>query len=130
MIAQVNTRNVDKIVDQYAEDATFQVPNLVKPLKGKDAIRSFLSNSFAAFPDWSMDVSRVIVHGNDVVVVDSVSGTHTGPLTGIDGKAIAPTHKKFISEEMTRVVLNEHGKVQSLRSYGTADLNRQLGLSP
>ena len=28
-------------------------------------------------------------------------------------KAIAPTHKKFVQEEMTRVVLNEHGKVQS-----------------
>ena len=57
-----------------------------------------------------------------------ITGTHTGPLTGIDGKSIAPTNKKFVQEQMTRVVLNESGKVQSLRAYGTADLYRQLGL--
>ncbi len=128
MLDVVNTRNVEKVVEQYADDATFQVPHLESPLKGKAAIRTFLSENFAAFPDWKMDVSKVLVHGNDVVVVDSITGTHTGPLTGIDGKSIAPTNKKFVQEQMTRVVLNESGKVQSLRAYGTADLYRQLGL--
>jgi steroid delta-isomerase-like uncharacterized protein len=130
MIAVVNTRNVDSILEQYAEDATFQAPNLPMALRGKAAIRSFLSGSFTAFPDWTIDVRRVYVSGNDVVVVNSVSGTHSGPLTGQDGKAIAPTHKKFAQEQVTRVVLNERGKVQSLHAYGNpAELYQQLGLS-
>ena len=118
MIAVVNTRNVDKIVEQYADDATFQVPNLEKPIHGKDAIRGFLSGSFVAFPDWTMDVSRVYITGNDVIVVNSVRGTQTGPLTAQDGKSIAPTNRKFFQDQMTRVVLNENGKVQSFRAYG------------
>jgi ketosteroid isomerase-like protein len=120
MIAVVNTRNVDKVMEQYAEDATFQVPNLEKPLTGKAAIRSYLTENFIAFPDWTIEVSKVFVQGNDVVVVDSISGTHTGPLTAADGTAIVPSNKKFVQEQMTRLVLNQHGKVQSLRSYGNA----------
>jgi steroid delta-isomerase-like uncharacterized protein len=130
MIAVVNTRNVDKVIEQYADDATFQVPNLEKPLTGKPAIRSYLTESFAAFPDWTMDITKVFVQGNEVVVIDSVSGTHTGPLTSADGTAIVPTHKKFVQEQMTRVVLNQHGKVQSLRSYGNAANLRQPPTSP
>jgi steroid delta-isomerase-like uncharacterized protein len=129
MIAVVNTRNVDKVMEQYAEDATFQVPNLETPLKGKVAIRAFLSNSFTAFPDWNMDVTKVYVSGDETVVVNSVRGTHTGQLVGQDGKSFAPTNKKFVQEQMTRVILNEKGKVQSLRAYGNpADLYHQLGL--
>ncbi|NNN17468.1 MAG: nuclear transport factor 2 family protein [Thermoplasmata archaeon] len=118
MIAVVNTRNVDKIVEQYADDATFQVPNMEKPLHGKESIRSYLSGSFVAFPDWTIDVSKVYITGNDVVVVNSVRGTQTGPLAGHDGKSIAPTNRKFFEDQMTRVVLNEGGKVQSFRAYG------------
>jgi steroid delta-isomerase-like uncharacterized protein len=130
MVAVVNTRNVEKVVEQYADDATYQVPNLETPLKGKAAIRSYLTESFVAFPDWTMDVSKVIVQGNDVVVVDSISGTHTGPLMAADGTAVAPTNKKFVQEQMTRVVLNQQGKVVSLRSYGNAANLRQMPGSP
>jgi len=130
MIAVVNTRNVDQVVEQYADDATFQLPNLATPICGKDAIRSYLKESFAAFPDWTLDVTKVFVSGDETVIVNSVRGTNTGPMRGADGKSIAPTHKKFVQDQMTRVVLNEKGKVQSLRAYGNpADIDRQLGLS-
>ena len=130
MFAVANTRNVDQIVEQYADDATFQIPALDSPLRGKEAIRSYLKGSFEAFPDWTLDVAKVFVSGDETVIVHSVSGTHTGPLAGADGKSIAPTHKKFVEDQMTRVALNEKGKVKSLRSYGNpADLYRQLGLS-
>jgi hypothetical protein len=77
-----------------------------------------------------MDVAQVHVSGKDVVIVNSIAGTHTGPLTTEDGKVVAPTHKKFVQEQMTHVVLNDSGKVQSLRAYGNpADLYVQLGLS-
>ena len=129
MIAVVNTRNVDRIVEQYADDATFQLPALTVPLHGKEAIRSYLKGSFEAFPDWTLDITKVFVSGDETVIVNSVSGTHTGPLAGADGKSITPTHKKFVEDQMTRVVLNEKGKVKSLRAYGNpAELYRQLGL--
>jgi ketosteroid isomerase-like protein len=130
MVAVVNTRNVDKVMEQYADDATFQVPGLDTPLRGKVAIREFLSGSFVAFPDWTLDITKVFVSGDETVVVNSVRGTHTGPLTGQDGKPIAPTNKKFVQDQMTRIVVNEKGQVRSLRAYGNlSDLYHQLGLS-
>ena len=130
MIAVVNTRNVEKVMDQYAENATFQVPILETPLKGKEAIRAFITGNYAAFPDWTIDVKKVFVSGDETVVVGSVHGTHTGPMTGLDGKIIAPTNKRFVQDQATRVVFNDHGKVTSLRAFGnSADLAHQLGLS-
>ena len=130
MIAVANTRNVDKILEQYADNATFQVPSLDAPIQGKAAIRAFLSGSFVAFPDWTIDVTKVFVSGDETVVVNSVRGTQTGPLTGQDGKSFAPTNRKFVQDQLTHVVLNEHGKVESLRAYGNpAELYHQLGLA-
>jgi|HubBroStandDraft_1064217.scaffolds.fasta_scaffold12663_3 ketosteroid isomerase-like protein len=127
LIAVVNTRNVEKVVEQYAENASFQVPSLESPIQGKEAIRSYLVNSFAAFPDWTMDVSKVIVSGDEAIVVNSVHGTHTGPFTDSDGKAVVPTNKSFVQEQLTRVVVDEKGKVSLYRAYGNpTKMNRLL----
>ncbi|MCI4372660.1 MAG: nuclear transport factor 2 family protein [Thermoplasmata archaeon] len=127
IFADVNTRNVDKIVDNYAEGASFQVPSLDAPLVGKEAIRTYLTSSLTAFPDWSMDVNHVIVAGQEAVVVNSVHGTHTGPYTTKDGKSVEPTNKKLNQDQLTRVVVNEDGKVSMFRSYGNpSSINRML----
>jgi uncharacterized protein (TIGR02246 family) len=131
MYAIANTRDVDKIVEQYADDAVFQVPGQDTPLSGREAIRSFLKENYTAFPDWTMSAKSVAVTGNEVLVVDSVSGTHTGPLTGWDGRSIAPTHRKVVLDGMTHIVLNEGGKIKSFRVYGNPlALPQQLGVSP
>jgi steroid delta-isomerase-like uncharacterized protein len=129
MTAVVNTHNVDKVVEQYADNATFQVPSLDAPLRGKDAIRAYLSNSFAAFPDWTMDITKVFISGGETVVLNSVRGTQTGPLAIPNAASIPPTNRKFVQDQMTHIVLNSNGKVQSLRSYGNpAQVSHQLGL--
>jgi ketosteroid isomerase-like protein len=127
LFADVNTRNVAKIVDQYADDASFQVPSLDAPIQGKEAIRAYLTGTFAAFPDWTMDISKVIVSGDEAVLVNSVHGTHTGPFTTKDGKSIAPTNKKLDQEQLARVVVNANGKVELFRAYGNpSSMNRML----
>lgn len=129
MIAVVNSRNVDKVMEQYAENATFQTPTEEHPLQGKAAIRTAYTEAFAAFPDWNLVSKTISVVGNEVLIVNTVHGTHDGPLTGPAGKSIPATHRKFSQEQMTRVVLDEKGKVQSLRAYGNpAEILRQLGL--
>lgn len=130
MIAVVNTRNVEKVVEQYAENASFQVPSLESPIQGKAAIRSYLTSAFTAFPDWTMDVSKVIIEGNEAIVVNSVHGTHTGPYTDSDGKAVAPTNKSFVQEQLTRVVVDEKGKVALFRAYGNPSRMNRLLRSP
>lgn len=130
-VAVVNTRNVDQVVEQYAEDATFQVPSMDSPIRGKDAIRAFYAGMFGAFPDWSIDISKVFVSGDETVVVNSVRGTLTGPLVTTDGKSFAPNNRKFSQELLTRLVVNPNGKVLSLHAYGNPnEMNHQLGITP
>jgi ketosteroid isomerase-like protein len=127
MVDVLNTRNVEKVVEQYAENASFQVPSLESPIQGREAIRSYLTSAFAAFPDWAMDISKVIVSGDESIVVNSVHGTHTGPYTDSDGRAVVPTNKTFVQEQLTRVVVNEAGKVSLYRAYGNPSrMNRLL----
>jgi steroid delta-isomerase-like uncharacterized protein len=129
MIAVVNSRNIDKVLDQYAENATFQSPAEDHAIQGKAAIRVALSAAYTAFPDWTIEPKTISVVGNEVLIVNSVRGTHDGPLVGAAGKSFPATHRKFSQDQMTRVILNEHGKVQSLRAYGNpAELFQQLGL--
>lgn len=129
MIAVVNSRNVEKVLDQYAEDATFQGFAQEQPVRGKAAIRTALTNDFVAFPNWTIEPKTISVVGNEILIVNSVSGTHEGPYVSAMGKSHAATHRKFSQEQMTRVVLNENGKVLSMQAFGNpAEVLRQLGL--
>jgi ketosteroid isomerase-like protein len=127
IFADSNTRNVDKIVEMYAENASYQVPTLESPLVGKEAIRTYLTSALTAFPDWTTDINSVIVSGQEAVVVNSVHGTHTGAYTTKDGKTVVPSNKKLNQEQLTRVVVNESGKVSLFRAYGNPSaMNRML----
>jgi predicted ester cyclase len=120
LFSVVNSKVVDRIMEQCSERATFQVPENRAPLSGKPAIRAFLTSNFLAFPDWTLDVEKVLLSGDEVAVVSSVRGTHTGPLTQEDGRVVPPTGESFTQDLLTRVVFDDDARVESLRSYGSA----------
>jgi ketosteroid isomerase-like protein len=130
VFALANSRNVDRVMEQYADGATFQVPENEAPLRGKPAIRAFLTANFAAFPDWTIEITKVFLSGDETVVVNSVHGTNTGPLTQSDGHSAAPTNRPFVQEQLTRVVFDENGRVESLRSYGNPFLFEAAAVAP
>jgi hypothetical protein len=118
LYAVVNSRNVDRAVEQYAVGASFQVPELDFPLLGKPAIRAFLTAKFAAYPDWNHRVTKVLLSGDEAAVVSSVQGTRAGPPAGSDGAPTAATSPPFVREQLTWVVFDGDGRVASLRAYG------------
>jgi SnoaL-like polyketide cyclase len=120
LFSVLNSRVVDRIMGQCAERATFQVPENRRPLSGRPAIRAFLTANFLAYPDWTLEVEKVLLSGDEVAVVSSVRGTHTGPLTQEDGRVVAPTGEAFTQDLLTRVVFDDNARVQSLRSYGSS----------
>jgi steroid delta-isomerase-like uncharacterized protein len=129
MVNIANSRKVDQILEQYADDAVLEMPGEPKPFVGKEAIRAFEKENYTAFPDWTLNVKTVAVTGNEVLIVGTGSGTHEGPITGFDGQTIAPTHKKVVIEGMTHIVLNDGGKIKSFRVYGDSQaIREQLGI--
>jgi steroid delta-isomerase-like uncharacterized protein len=131
MVDLTNSRNVDQILEQYAEDATFQNPMLPGPVTGKEAIRSAIAGAYTAFPDWRLDLKSVAVKGNEVFTTYTANGTHQGPLATASGKTIPATQRRVSIDAMSHILIDEKGKIKSLRAYGNPlEVFRQLGIQP
>jgi ketosteroid isomerase-like protein len=84
--AAFNSRDVERIVDCFADDATFCLargPEAVgRTLRGKAAIRKALTDRFGQIPDMRWDGQEYILAGDQAVSLWIVRGT------GADGEAL------------------------------------------
>jgi ketosteroid isomerase-like protein len=84
--AAFNSRDVDRIVDFFAEDAVFWLARGPEPvgrtLKGKAAIRKALSDRFRQIPDMRWEGQDYILAGDHAVSIWTVRGK------GADGEAL------------------------------------------
>ena len=76
-----NSRDVDRIMSFFADDATFYLARGPEPvgraLRGKAAIRKALSDRFKVIPDMRWDHKTYIFAGNRAVSVWTVRGKGT-----------------------------------------------------
>jgi hypothetical protein len=88
-----NSRKLEKVVGCYHQDASFEVVGSQCPvLKGPGAYLQRLSDVLLAFPDAKAKLQLTLAHGNTVVGVALIRGTHTGPLKTPEGE-ISATNK-------------------------------------
>ena len=84
--AAFNSRDVERIVDCFAEDATFYLARGPEPvgrtLKGKAAIRQALSDRFTQIPDMRWEGQDYILAGDHAVSLWIVRGK------GADGEEL------------------------------------------
>jgi steroid delta-isomerase-like uncharacterized protein len=98
----------------------------VGEFRGRDAVRGFFRQTFAAFPDFTMTVDRIVADEGSAVVQWHLSGTFSGgPFQGI-----RPTGRRV---ELRGVDVMEiaHGLIQrNTIYYDGASFARQIGLLP
>lgn len=127
-IQAFNDRNLNQLVDGYADDAELVWPG-VGPIKGRQAIAEFWKKQVAAFPDGKVNVKQIITEGDTAVVEYEFTGTNDGPLPLPTGEMPA-THKKLTINAIG-IGRSEQGKVKSQREYfDAADALAQFGLMP
>lgn len=84
--AAFNSRDVDRIMGFFTDDATFWLARGPEPvgrtLHGKEAIRKALTERFKVIPDMRWDHKEYIFAGDRAVSVWTVSGR------GADGEAL------------------------------------------
>jgi steroid delta-isomerase-like uncharacterized protein len=78
-----NDHDVDGIVALYAENAVVESP-LGGTHQGRAAIGAIAKTFFEAFTDATLTTDDVIIDGDRVVHVFTMSGTDTGGLMGMD----------------------------------------------
>ena len=84
--AAFNSRDVDRIVSFFTDDATFYLARGPEPigrtLAGKETIRKTLADRFKQIPDMRWDHKEYIIAGNRGISVWTVKGK------GADGEAL------------------------------------------
>jgi predicted enzyme related to lactoylglutathione lyase/ferritin-like metal-binding protein YciE/predicted ester cyclase len=95
-----------------------------------DHNRSYIQAYITAFQDLHFDIERTIAAGDDVVVLWTATGTHTGPLRNPNGMAIPPTNKQVHVRGITTYTFNNNKIAQSVVHFDTGELLQQLGLMP
>jgi steroid delta-isomerase-like uncharacterized protein len=93
--------------------------------RGAEELAAYLEGQFAALTDWHMDVVAVAGQGDDVFVHWHLTGTHSGPMFGVQ-----PTGKAITVEGVDHFVLRD-GKVASVYvATDTMEFARQFGMMP
>jgi steroid delta-isomerase-like uncharacterized protein len=121
----VSRRDPDGIVatgaPEYVDDFV-----AIGEIRGHDAVRAFFRELFAAFPDFTMTVSRIVADETTAVIQWRAAGTFTGgPFQGV-----APTRRRV---EIRGVDVMEvaDGLIQhNTIYYDGATFARQIGLLP
>jgi len=80
--AATNAQDADALVALYAEDAVVQSP-LGGTHQGRIASRAVVEAFFDAFSDATVTTDNLIIDGDQVVQVVTMSGTDTGGLMGM-----------------------------------------------
>ena len=123
-----NARDVEGLVNLYAEDATVVTP--FGTFEGRAAIREWWSRDKAAFPDGTLTLDVIVEQGDTLADEWTVVGTHTGPLVMPDGTELPPTGKRIELKGMELVQLRD-GKIVVHRLYwDNMAVAGQLGVLP
>ena len=95
---------------------------------------AIMQDNARTFPDWNMRIDRLIAHGDDVVVLMTVSGTHKGlsqrPVNGGMYLGVAPTGKHFSVLHTHWFRLRDGLIVEHRATRDDLGMSRQLGLLP
>jgi predicted ester cyclase len=107
-----------------ATDATVErFPD--RTCRGADEIVAYFEEALAAISDWHMEVLTIAEQGDDVFVHWHLTGTHKGPILGIE-----PTGKPIALDGMDHFVVREGKVVSNFVVFDQMQYARQIGLLP
>ncbi|WP_232668086.1 ester cyclase [Pseudonocardia sp. TRM90224] len=118
-------RDLDELWGFYADDCSFAVLERFGIEPSWPAYKSFMTTFIDAFPDLHHRIERIVCHDDDVWALYTVTGTHRGPIRGVE-----PTGKRvnYSIVAMYRIV---GGRI-TRADFVSDDLRmmRQLGALP
>jgi steroid delta-isomerase-like uncharacterized protein len=130
MLEAWNTHDIEAILEHLDPDVVWTDPTLPEPVRGKEAVRKELKNTFTAFPDLhlpSEDFEVYVDAANQTGVSTwSFAGTMTGPLdigvpaTGRSVRMRGANQTRYRNELISEFT----------QYFDTYDLMEQLGMLP
>ena len=118
-----STHDVEKMASYFTDDCVYENLARGQVYRGKDEVKAWAKMSFAAIPDFKLEVTSLFVSGNWLSCEWVMTGTHTG-----DAPDFPATGKSF-SVRGSAVAELMDGKIKREAIYwDLATFLRQLGL--
>jgi len=124
LFATINARDLEGFLSFHTDDVLVTMADGTV-LRGKESLRDYFKNSFAAISDMKADLTSFFSSGNQQCEEYILSGKHTGDFMGI------PATGKSFSYRIVAVKTLSGDKISHVSSYSdSAFLMRQLGVLP
>jgi steroid delta-isomerase-like uncharacterized protein len=125
-MAAEDRQDLDATVATFTEQCYYEVPGLGIQLRGKDEIRRWYEDTFAAVPDLRNTDERYYQSNGNVFFEASIEGTHLGSWAGW-----APTGRRFRLPLLVRIPIAADGLIEAeIVHFDNAGLFMQLGILP
>jgi steroid delta-isomerase-like uncharacterized protein len=120
---QLNNHDVSGLKQFWTADTVERFPD--RTCRGADEIASYFQDIFAALPDMRIEPTSIVEQGDDVFAHWRLTGTHTGPVQGIEG-----TGKRIELDGIDHFVLRDGRAVSNFVVFDQMQYSRQLGILP
>jgi steroid delta-isomerase-like uncharacterized protein len=125
-MAAEDRQDLDATIATFTEDCWYAIPGLGIELRGKNQIRGWYEEVFAAIPDFRNSDEQYWEADGQVFFTGYMEGTHLGTWNGW-----APTGRRFRSPMMVRIPIAPDGLIEAEVVYNdSADIFMQLGILP
>jgi steroid delta-isomerase-like uncharacterized protein len=125
-MAAEDRQDLDAALAAFTENCWYSVPGLGVELRGKDQIRRWYEDLFAAIPDFHNSEERYWEAGDQVFFAAYMEVTHLGTWHGWPA-----TGRRFRSPMMVRIPIAPDGLMEAEIVYNdSADVFTQLGILP
>ena len=119
----INRRDSSVLRQVWTAETVVRFPD--RTCNGADEIAAYFDEAFAAMPDWHMEVVSIAAQDDDVFVHWHLTGTHNGPLLGIE-----PTGKPLAVDGMDHFVVRNGKVVSNFVIFDQMQYARQIGMMP
>jgi steroid delta-isomerase-like uncharacterized protein len=122
-IDALNQGDVSALRQFWTEDTVERFPD--RTCHGPDEIAAYFAEALGAISNWHMELLAIAEQGEDVFVHWRLTGTHTGPIQGIES-----TGKPVAIDGMDHFVVRDGKIVSNFVVFDEMQYARQLGMMP
>ena len=123
-----NKGNLALIPELYTADCVATSSSTPVPFTGHEGIKTWIENSRTMMPDLVMAFPEVVVQGDKIVTVWTMTGTQTGPMV-MPGGTLPPTGRKVSITGLSIDYIKDGKMAKEVVIFNALDMLMPLGFN-
>lgn len=121
-----NKPDIALIPELYTADTVAVTSSTPQPYIGHEGIKRWVENTRVMLPDLKMTFDEVVVQGEKVATIWTMTGTNTGPMQ-MPGGTLPPTGRKVRISGMAIDYLKDGKFAKEIVNFNTVEMLMQMG---